>query len=42
MKNLIVRSVTGLLFVAAIVCSFLNAVAMIMLFALVTGLTIWE
>lgn len=42
MKNLIVRSVTGLLFVAVIVCSFLNAVAMIMLFALVTGLTIWE
>lgn len=42
MKNLIVRSVTGLLFVAAIVCSFLNAVAMIMLFALLTGLTIWE
>lgn len=42
MKNLIVRTITGILFVAIIVCSFLNAVAMILLFALVTGLTIWE
>lgn len=42
MKSLIIRSITGILFVAIIVCSFLNAVAMIMLFALITGLAIWE
>lgn len=42
MKSLITRSITGILFVAIIVCSFLNAVAMILLFALVTGLAIWE
>ena len=42
MKNLIVRTITGILFVAAIVCSFLDAMAMVALFALVTGLTIWE
>ena len=42
MKNLIVRAITGVFFVAAIVVSFLNPVAMALLFALVTGLTIWE
>ena len=42
MKNLIVRTITGVIFVAAIVTSFLNPVAMAVLFALVTGLTIWE
>lgn len=42
MKNFIVRTITGVLFVAAIVCSFLRPEAMILLFALVTGLTIWE
>lgn len=42
MKNFVVRTITGFLFVAAIVCSFLDAIAMILLFALVTGLTIWE
>lgn len=31
-----------MLFVAAIVCSFLRPEAMILLFALVTGLTVWE
>ena len=42
MNNFIVRTITGIIFVAAIVCSFLNPIAMALLFALVTGLTIWE
>jgi phosphatidate cytidylyltransferase len=42
MKNLIVRTITGILFVAIIVVSFLNAYAMTLLFALITGLTVWE
>ncbi len=42
MKNLTVRAVTGLLFVAAIVVCFLNPVAMAFLFAVATGLTVWE
>ena len=42
MKNFIVRTITGVLFVAAIVTCFLRPQAMILLFALVTGLTIWE
>lgn len=40
--NLIVRSITGVLFVAAIVTCFLDAMAMEMLFAIVTGLTMCE
>ena len=42
MKNFIVRTITAVFFVAAIVSCFLRAEAMIFLFALVTGLTIWE
>lgn len=42
MKNLVVRTITGVLFVAAVVVSFLDPVAMTALFALVTGLTVWE
>lgn len=42
MKNLIVRSITGVIFVAAVVTCFLRPEAMILLFALVTGLTVWE
>ena len=42
MKNLIVRSITGILFVAIIVVSFMGPFEMELLFALVTGLTIWE
>jgi CDP-diglyceride synthetase len=42
MKNFIVRTITGIFFVAAIVVGFLNPQAMVALFALVTGLTIWE
>ena len=42
MKNFIARTITGILFVAAVVVSFLDPVAMIALFCLVTGLTVWE
>ena len=42
MKNFIVRTITGVLFVAAIVTCFMRPEAMILLFALVTGLTVWE
>ncbi len=42
MNNLIVRTITGILFVAAIVVCFLKPMAMITMFALVTGLTVWE
>lgn len=41
-QNLIVRTITGVLFVAIMVTCFLNPFAMVLLFALVTGLTIWE
>ena len=42
MKNFIIRTITGVLFVAAIVTSFLNPSAMALLFGLITGLTVWE
>lgn len=42
MSNFVVRTITGVFFVAAIVVSFLNPVAMIFLFSLVTGMTVWE
>ncbi len=42
MKNLIVRTITGVFFVTAIVVSFMRPEAMMLLFAIVTGLTIWE
>lgn len=42
MKNFIVRAITGVFFVAAIVVCFLDPTAMALLFALVTGLTVWE
>ncbi len=41
-KNLIVRTVTGVLFVVCMVCGFLNPRAMVFLFALITGLSLWE
>lgn len=41
-KNLVVRTITGVLFVAIMVVCFLRPEAMILLFALITGLTIWE
>jgi phosphatidate cytidylyltransferase len=42
MKNFIVRTITSVFFVAAIVTSFLNPQAMTVLFCLVTGMTVWE
>ncbi len=42
MNNFIVRAITGIIFVAAVVASFLRPEAMVLLFAIVTGLTIWE
>ena len=42
MNNFIVRTITAVFFVAAIVSSFLRPEAMILLFGLVTGMTIWE
>lgn len=41
-KNFIVRAITGFLFVAIMVTSFYRPYAMMFLFALVTGMTIWE
>lgn len=43
MKNLIVRAITGILFVAVMVTGIcFRGDAMILLFALITGLTLWE
>ena len=42
MKNFITRAITGVLFVAIVVTCFLKGTSMILLFALVTGMTIWE
>ena len=41
-KNLIVRTITGVLFIAIMVSGFLRSQAMVFLFSLITGLTIWE
>ncbi len=42
MKNFIVRTVTGVLFVVVMVAGFMAPLAMVFLFALITGMTIWE
>ena len=42
MSNLIARTITGVIFVAAVVVCFLKPAAMVLLFAIVTGLTVWE
>lgn len=42
MNNFVVRTITGVLFVAIIVAGFLDPTGMVALFALVTGLTVWE
>ena len=42
MKNFLIRTITGIIFVAAIVASFLRPEAMVLLFSIVTGMTIWE
>lgn len=41
-QNFIVRTITGVLFVAILVTCFFRAQSMVLLFALITGLTIWE
>lgn len=41
-KNLIVRAITGVLFVAIMVAGFLNPRAMVLLFAIITALSVWE
>ena len=41
-KNLIVRTITGVLFITIMVSGFLRPQAMVFLFSLITGLTIWE
>ncbi|MGG6544534.1 UNVERIFIED_CONTAM: phosphatidate cytidylyltransferase [Prevotella sp. 15_C9] len=41
-KNLITRAVTGVLFVAIMVAGFLSPHYMVLLFATITGLTLWE
>ena len=41
-KNFIVRAITGALFVAIMVAGLLDPTAMIGLFALITGLALWE
>lgn len=42
MNNFVVRTITGVLFVAAVVICFLRPLAMTFFFALVTGMAIWE
>ena len=43
MKNFITRAITGVLFVAVMVVGIcFRGDAMIVLFALITGLTLWE
>ncbi len=42
LKNMIVRAITGTLFVVAMVVCFLKPLAMMFMFALITGLATWE
>lgn len=42
MRNFIARTITGIIFVAAVVASFMRPEAMVLLFSIVTGMTIWE
>ena len=42
MKNLIVRTITGILFVATMVVGIMHPDAMMLLFAIITGLATWE
>ncbi len=42
MNNFVVRTITGVLFVTAIVVSFLHPMAMTLLFTLVTAMTVYE
>lgn len=42
LKNFIVRTISGALFVAIMIAGFLDAVGMTALFSLIIGMTIWE
>lgn len=42
MKNFIVRAITGVLFVLVMLTCFLKPQAMVLLFALITGMSVWE
>ncbi len=42
MKNFIIRAITGILFVIVLSASFLSPLTMTALFAIITGMTIWE
>lgn len=42
MKNFIIRTITSLIFVAIMLTCFLRVISMIMVFAIITGMTIWE
>ena len=41
-KNFIIRTITGIVFVAVMVYCLLNPIPMVVLFALITALSIWE
>ena len=42
LKNLIIRAITGVFFVVAMVLGILHPHGLIALFALITGLSVWE
>ncbi|MDR3267724.1 MAG: phosphatidate cytidylyltransferase [Tannerella sp.] len=42
MKNLIIRSITGIVFVAVIVAACIHIYGFLILFTLITGLVLWE
>jgi len=42
MKNFITRAITGIIFVAVMAYSFFDPLTMTLLFAIITGLTVWE
>lgn len=42
LKNLVVRAITGIFYVAIMVVSFMRPMAMMFLFTLITGMVIWE
>lgn len=42
LKNFIVRTITGVIFVAVMVTCFLRPMAMVFLFTLITGMTVYE
>ena len=41
-KNLIVRAITGIIYVAIMVVSFMRPLATAFLFTLITGMAVWE